>query len=124
MPVWRKAGVVSINQRSKLTSSQGMRLKAGVKNFAMVYLQSLDRWAREDSVRLTAREVEVLISIGLGMKIVDIAKQMRLTEGSIGKFRLRMMDKLGLQSNAQIVAYALKYGFVISESATKGSKPI
>lgn len=54
---------------------------------------------------LSKREFEVLLRIGRGTPITRIAEQLSLNAKTVSTYRARIMDKLALQSNADIVRY-------------------
>ncbi|MFW6150380.1 MAG: response regulator [Chloroflexota bacterium] len=59
---------------------------------------------------LSNREFEVLRLIASGNTISDIADEMGLSVKTISTYRSRILDKLGLRNNLQIVRYALQHG--------------
>lgn len=59
---------------------------------------------------LSNREFEVLRRIASGNTISDIADDMRLSIKTISTYRSRILDKLGLRNNLEIVRYALQHG--------------
>lgn len=73
-----------------------------------------------DSVRLDAapathqtlsdREFEVLRLIGEGATVSEIAEQLELSVKTVSTYRVRVLEKLGLSSNAQLMRYVLKSG--------------
>lgn len=54
---------------------------------------------------LSKREFEVLLRLGRGTPITRIAEQLSLNAKTVSTYRARIMDKLALQSNADIVRY-------------------
>lgn len=59
---------------------------------------------------LSNREFEVLRRIASGNTISDIADDMGLSIKTISTYRSRILDKLGLRNNLEIVRYALQHG--------------
>lgn len=57
---------------------------------------------------LSDREFEVLRLIAQGMKPRAIGRQLGLSPRTVGTYRARLMEKLKLQSNAQLVQYAIE----------------
>lgn len=66
-----------------------------------------------DSVnRLSDREKEVLRLIALGYSNKEIAGQLGLSAKTIETYKARLIEKLGLDSRAELVRYALNQGWL------------
>ncbi|MFT3821876.1 MAG: response regulator transcription factor [Rubrivivax sp.] len=61
---------------------------------------------------LSPREMQVLLKIARGVPLTEIGAQLCLSVKTIGTHRSRILEKLGLDSNAGLVQYALRYGLV------------
>lgn len=61
---------------------------------------------------LSDREFEVLKLIAQGKGNSAIAKQLSLSETTVSTYRSRILEKLRLQSNADIVKYAIEMGII------------
>jgi two-component system, NarL family, invasion response regulator UvrY len=57
---------------------------------------------------LSDREFEVLTLIGAGSTITQIAEQLNLSVKTISTYRTRIMAKLGLSTNADIIHYCIQ----------------
>ena len=57
---------------------------------------------------LSDREFEVLRLIAFGMKPRAIGRQLHLSPRTVGTYRARLLDKLNLKSNAQLIQYAIE----------------
>jgi DNA-binding NarL/FixJ family response regulator len=62
------------------------------------------------SVRLTKREREILILIVDGMKNLQIATRLGVTERTIETYRHRLMQKLNVRSVAGLIRFAISEG--------------
>jgi DNA-binding NarL/FixJ family response regulator len=62
--------------------------------------------------RLTPREAEIVALIGAGQQVKQVAAQLGISVSSVNTYRNRIFRKLGLQSNAALIHYALKHGLV------------
>lgn len=58
---------------------------------------------------LSTRELDVLRLIGSGFAVSRIAEQMSLSVKTVSTYRRRVLDKLGLQDNAQLTHYAVRH---------------
>ena len=68
-------------------------------------------------VSLSKREFEVLLRLGRGTPLTRIAEQLSLNAKTVSTYRARIMDKLSLQSNADIVRYVDQHGLDPAGSA-------
>ena len=59
--------------------------------------------------RLTEREFEVLRALGSGMMVKDVAAQLRLSAKTVSTYRSRLLEKMGLSSNADLVRYLVTH---------------
>lgn len=62
--------------------------------------------------RLSNREFQVLKLIASGKGVSEIAGELSLSVKTVSTFRRRVLEKLGLAHNAELVRYALKHGIV------------
>jgi two-component system, NarL family, invasion response regulator UvrY len=61
---------------------------------------------------LSPREMQVMIKIARGVPLTTIGVQMCVSVKTIGTHRSRILAKLGVQSNAELVQYAMRHGLV------------
>jgi len=57
--------------------------------------------------RLSDREIEVLRMIGAGKTISQIADELGLSVTTVSTYRARLLEKMGLTTNAELMRYAL-----------------
>ncbi len=62
--------------------------------------------------KLSDREYELLLLIGEGKSIRDISEELALSVNTVNSYRSRLMQKMGLQSNAEIIHYVLRHNLV------------
>ena len=60
--------------------------------------------------RLSDREYEVLRLIGQGMTVSEIAKTLTLSVKTVSTYRARLMTKMDMRTNADLVRYAIRAG--------------
>jgi DNA-binding NarL/FixJ family response regulator len=60
-------------------------------------------------VELSARERKVLESVASGKRTSQIAADLHLSAKTVSTYRRRILDKLGLQCTADLIAYALDH---------------
>lgn len=57
---------------------------------------------------LSPREYQVMIKIGQGKSLKEIAEELSLSVKTISTYRARVLEKMGLKSNAQIIKYVIE----------------
>lgn len=62
--------------------------------------------------RLSDREFDVLRSIASGMAVGEIATAMHLSVKTVSTYRTRLLEKMGMSSNAELTRYAIENGLV------------
>jgi len=62
--------------------------------------------------RLSHREYEVLYLFASGMGMTEIAEHLSLSVKTVSTYRSRLLDKLNLKTNAQLMRYAFQKGMV------------
>lgn len=61
---------------------------------------------------LSNREYEVMCMIARGQTVSDIAEQLSLSAKTISTYRARILEKMQLKNNAELMLYAIKQGLV------------
>jgi len=77
-----------------------------------VLLQTADDLTRDPYETLTNREREILQMVAEGMTTSAIAKRLSISPRTAELHRSRMMDKLGLNNQTELIRYALKRGIL------------
>ena len=62
--------------------------------------------------KLSNREYQVFHMIGSGRDTKTIAAQLSLSPKTVSTYRSRILDKMELRSNAEIIRYAIEHGLV------------
>lgn len=61
---------------------------------------------------LSNRELEVLRLIAVGKTLKEVASELHLSENTIATYRMRISQKLGLNTNVEIARYAVRHQLV------------
>jgi DNA-binding NarL/FixJ family response regulator len=61
---------------------------------------------------LSDREYEVMALISAGKSMKEVAAALSLSKSTVSTYRVRLLDKLKVKSNAEITRYALHHGLV------------
>jgi DNA-binding NarL/FixJ family response regulator len=62
--------------------------------------------------RLSTREFQIFLKLAAGRSVTEIADELVLSSKTVSTFKLRVLNKLGLESNADLTTYALKNGLM------------
>ncbi len=62
--------------------------------------------------KLSDREYEVLCMIASGKTVKEIAEELTLSIKTISTYRSRILDKMNMENNAQLMHYAIQNGLV------------
>ena len=62
--------------------------------------------------RLSGREFEVLRLVAAGLSLKEIAARLRVSPKTVSSFRARVLEKMGLKTNADLVRYALEHHLI------------
>lgn len=79
-----------------------------------------ERWADELACghrgmpheRLSARELEVLLGLAGARGVSEIADALGLSVKTVSTYRARILDKMGLRTNAELMQYAMRQGLI------------
>ena len=61
---------------------------------------------------LSDREFEVMRLIGSGKTVCEIAELLSLSDKTISTYRARVLEKMKMKTNAELIHYAIKNGLV------------
>ncbi len=68
--------------------------------------------AEKPHERLSDREFQTLIRLASGQRLSDIAAELNLSPKTVSVYRARVLEKLSMQSNADLTAYCLRNGLI------------
>ena len=61
---------------------------------------------------LSDREYQVMCMIASGKRVQEIAEQLCLSVKTVSTYRARILEKMKMKSNAELMRYAIKHGLV------------
>ena len=67
---------------------------------------------KEPHQTLSDRELQVMTLLAAGKSVTDVAEELSLSVKTISTYRVRILKKLGLDSTAEIMRYAIERGLV------------
>lgn len=62
---------------------------------------------------LSDREFQVLQQLAAGRSVNEIANDYSLSAKTISTHKMRLMQKLGLSNNAEVIRYAIRHGLIV-----------
>ena len=62
--------------------------------------------------KLSNREYEVMCMISSGKKNIEIAKEILVSPKTVSSYKKRILDKMGMKTNAQLTEYAIRNGLI------------
>jgi two-component system invasion response regulator UvrY len=71
-----------------------------------------DEVEKEPHETLSDREYQVMTMLATGKSVTDIATELSLSVKTVSTYRARILEKLGLDSTAEIMRYAIEQGLV------------
>jgi DNA-binding NarL/FixJ family response regulator len=78
------------------------------RDTADLLLRQGARWESLPHESLSDREYQVLRLIGSGQTISDIGRDLGLSVKTVSTYRARVLEKLGMKSNAELMRYAIE----------------
>jgi len=62
--------------------------------------------------QLSDRELQTLLLIASGRRLSEIAQALTLSPKTVSVYRARVLEKLGVATNAELASYALRHGLI------------
>jgi DNA-binding CsgD family transcriptional regulator len=75
-------------------------------------MQLAGRDDRPAHQRLTVREHQIMLMIVKGKSLTEIGEEMLISVKTVSTHRTNILAKLGLNSNAELVLYAVRQGII------------
>ena len=63
-------------------------------------------------IKLSNREYQVLCMIGSGKSIKQIAEELYLSEQTVRTYRMRILEKMNVTTNAELIHYTIQHNLV------------
>lgn len=64
--------------------------------------------------QLSERELQVFLRLASGQSVSEIGEVLHLSVKTVSTYRTRLLEKLGVASNAELAAYALRHGLLVN----------
>lgn len=102
------------------TEDSGSCIRAGAESFVSKLNLSVLPHAIRSAVearaplfKLTTRQMEVMRLVASGYRTREVARALQLSEKTVETHRHQLMRKLGIESTAALVRYAMRCGFTL-----------
>ena len=79
------------------------------EKLAAVIMGDYERPAHEN---LSDREYQVMCLLASGKRLKEIAEELCLSVKTVSTYRTRILEKMGMENNAEITYYAVKNGLI------------
>lgn len=79
---------------------------------AMAFETSTPAHRKSPHEQLSDREFQVFVHLAKGLGVNDIAAELAISNKTVSTHKARLMEKMGLASNADIVRYALSHRLI------------
>ena len=65
---------------------------------------------------LSERELQIMIMITKGQRVIDISEQLNLSPKTVNSYRYRLFDKLGIHGDVELTHLAIRYGMLDADT--------
>jgi len=65
---------------------------------------------------LSERELQIMMMITKGLRVVDISEQLGLNPKTINSYRYRLFEKLGVKGDVELTHLAIRYGMLDADT--------
>jgi DNA-binding NarL/FixJ family response regulator len=111
------AGYVNKDSAAEDLAGAVRKVLAGGTHVSPTLAETLAKSLRSDSSRpvherLSDRELEVLRALAAGKTVKEIGVDLALSEKTVSTYRTRLLEKMQMRTNAELIQYALREGLV------------
>ena len=107
----KSAAVDELVQAIRTVHDGGIYLSPSVSQEVLVHLRNPKR-NRLGLESLSQREFDLLRMLGEGKTLQQCAKQMKVSTSTASTYRSRLMEKMNLNSTAEIIRFALEHNVI------------
>ena len=118
------SGYVSKEQAAEELLSAIRTVLTGKKYITAAVAQSLADWVQDSDlspahIQLTSREFETVQLIAAGLTTSEIGDRLCISVKTVGMYRQRVLFKLGLRNNAELIAYVINNHLTLAQSISQ-----
>ena len=93
----------------KITSGGRYITSAFAERLAFNGFDSDSRMLHE---KLSEREFQVMVMLAKGKSVMEIAKEIFISDKTVSTYRTRILEKMGMKKNAELTIYAIKNNLI------------
>lgn len=83
-------------------------------------LEDVAKGSEEPHKRLSDREYQIFSLLAAGRSVSEIAEVLSLSVKTVSTYRSRLLEKMSLENNAQLLSYAYHHGLAGFDSGKRG----
>jgi DNA-binding NarL/FixJ family response regulator len=111
------SGYVNKESAAEDLSGAVRKVLAGGTHVSARLAETLAKSLRHDGSRppherLSDRELEVLRGLAAGKTVKEIGIELALSEKTVSTYRTRLLEKMQMRTNAELIQYALREGLI------------
>jgi DNA-binding NarL/FixJ family response regulator len=111
------AGYVNKDSAAEELSGAVRKVLTGGTHVSVHLAETLAKSLRSDTShpaheRLSDRELEVLRALAAGKTVKQIGIELALSEKTVSTYRTRLLEKMQMHTNAELIQYAIREGLV------------
>jgi two-component system invasion response regulator UvrY len=93
------------------------KIASGGRYISSVFAEKLafngfDSDAHAIHEKLSDREYQVMILLARGKSVTEISKEIFISDKTVSTYRTRILDKMGMKKNAELIMYAIKNNLI------------
>jgi two-component system invasion response regulator UvrY len=111
------AGYVNKESAADELAGAVRKVLSGGTHVSVRLAETLAKSLRSDTTRpvherLSDRELEVLRGLAAGKTVKQIGAELALSEKTVSTYRTRLLEKMQMRTNAELIQYALREGLI------------
>ena len=93
------------------------KITSGGRYIASAFAEKLafngyDSDSRKLHEKLSEREFQVMIMLAKGKSVMEIAKEIFISDKTVSTYRTRILEKMGMKKNAELTIYAIRNNLI------------
>jgi two-component system invasion response regulator UvrY len=93
----------------KITEGGRYIASAFAENLA---LNGFDKGSYKLHEKLSERELQVMLMLAKGKSVMEIAKEIFISDKTVSTYRTRILEKMGMKKDAELTIYAIKNNLI------------
>ncbi|MGV4415092.1 response regulator transcription factor [Chryseobacterium sp. T1] len=102
--IWKAMCIVALSRNH---TSGNIKIYKQNADFIWNFDLAKGKWKKEEKIKLSEREIEILRFYARGLTINDISEKIFLSTDTVKYHRRKLFEKIGVQNIAEALAYAI-----------------